>query len=320
VSLCYGRSPSYPAGRYFACWEEVSTYYPPYGRIYTSHTEPNFNSPFTFPYRLDVLDPYGEGYSRNPSIACQYNNIDNQNAKMTEVILFESPGSSFQHNDIIGIYNTDATRSVPSINDFNAFSFTNTTNNNLYPDVSFNPYNSTFMVTYFDSTNQKLPFLAKDLNLTNPNSWNIINTGYNDSPSITFPYPKVNINYDKQDGMNAWIADGGTGQGKAMFDAPYSTYIGTSEIISSEGTKLFGAFPNPCTSSVTIGFGLQQLGKVTISINSITGQLLKSVTDQVYTQGRHNVKADISGLSPGIYLYTFKSGEFIASGKIVVVR
>ena len=89
VSLSYGRSPSFPNGSYFACWEERNDLTSSYGRIYTSHTQPNFNSPFTNPIRIDNLDPNDSNLCRNPSIACQYNNVDNDSSNMTEVILFE---------------------------------------------------------------------------------------------------------------------------------------------------------------------------------------------------------------------------------------
>jgi len=320
VSLCYGRSQSYPEGRYFACWEEVNYSNSEYGNIYISHTDPYFNSPFTFWYQLDNLDPYADGFSRNLSIACQCNNSDNQSASLSMVILIETARSSALQNNIIGCFNLNAARPNPIHNDFKAYPITNPIYNNRYPDVYFNPYTSNFMATYFDSTNQKLAFLTKDLNLTNPNSWNVINPGYNDSPYITFPYPKVSINYGEQDGMNAWIADGGTGQGKAMFDAPYSTYVGASEINSSEGTRLLGAYPNPCTSGVTIGFELQKSENVRISIRSITGQLQRIVTDEVYSVGRHEVRADISSLPGGVYIYKFQAGEFAGTGKIAIVR
>jgi hypothetical protein len=57
VSLAYGRSPSWSTGRYFAIWEEKDDVSMPYGRIYTAHSDPYFNSPFTTPVNLDGLNP-----------------------------------------------------------------------------------------------------------------------------------------------------------------------------------------------------------------------------------------------------------------------
>ena len=316
VSLSYGRSPSYPQGRYFACWEEKDEKTSKFGRIYTSHTEPNYNSPFTTPVRLDNIDPADANLCRNPTIACQVNNVDNDSSNMTEVILFEKYDAANNRNNIIGYKNLQAATS----SHFEKFSFTNAAHNNLQPDICFNTFNSTFMATYFDSTDRKLPFLTKDINMANPNTWTVTSTGYNDSVNITAPHPKVSMKYDQEEGVNVWIAERSNGNGKAMFDAPYSTYTGTSEINSSEGTKLLGAYPNPCSSIVTIGFELQKSESVRILIRSITGQVQEIVTDRVYSRGRHEVKVDVSGLPEGIYIYKFQAGEFEGTGKIVIVK
>ena len=313
VSLCYGRSPSYPTGRYFVCWEGQEYIDSEYGQILTSHTEPDFNSPFAFIVPLDLYAPYA-GYCRNPSIACQYNNIDNNNGDMTEIILFEILTAQAFYN-IKGYLNLNSVRG----NTFTSFNFIDKAYNNRYPDVCFNPYTSTFMATYFDSTNRKLPYLSIDLNLSNPNAWNIISAGYNDNDNLAIPYPKISLNNDKQDGMNAWIAERTNGNGIGMFDASYSTYIGTSEINCSEGTKLFGVYPNPCSSFVILGFELQKSENVRISIRSITGQVQEIVTDQVYSPGRHKVRADVSSLPEGIYIYKLQAGEFAGTGKIAIV-
>jgi len=75
---------------------------------------------------------------------------------MTEVILFEKYDAVNIRNNIIGYKNLHAATS----SHFEKFSFTNAAHNNLQPDISFNSYNSTFMATYFDSTDRKLPFLT----------------------------------------------------------------------------------------------------------------------------------------------------------------
>jgi len=49
VSLKYGRSPSWSSGRCFVTWEEKETDSSSVGHIYTAHSEPDFNSPFTNP-------------------------------------------------------------------------------------------------------------------------------------------------------------------------------------------------------------------------------------------------------------------------------
>ena len=124
----------------------------------------------------------------------------------------------------MGYYNLQAART----SHFKPLNIATSFNNELQPDICFNPYNSKFMVTYFDFTNKKLPFLTNDVNLANPNSWNVVSQGYNDNNNLVAPYPKVDLNIVQQNGMNAWISAGTGGNGIALFDAPYSTYTGVS--------------------------------------------------------------------------------------------
>jgi hypothetical protein len=316
VSLNYGRSPSWSSGRYFAAWEEQTDQYSTLGHIYTAHSDPYFNSPFTNPVCLDSLDPSAINKVRHPSIACQFSNTDNNSGNLTEMFIFEKFLSISNTYDLEGFYNVQATNS----NNFNDFSVSSLSYNKLQPDVNFNPYNSTFMLTYFDSTEKKLPFLTNDVNLANPNSWNIISQAYNDNSNLITPYPKVKLNIGQQDGMNAWISEGVGGNGIAMFDAPYSNYTGISGNSTSALARLYGAYPNPCSNNIKIAFELKKTGKVTIHVFSIFGQLLGTVTDQAYSEGKHVVQYDVSDFPAGTYFYNFRAGDFTASGKFAVIR
>jgi hypothetical protein len=266
--------------------------------------------------RLDNLDPNDSTFCHNPSIACQYGNLDNDSSNITEVILFEKYDTVNHQNNGVGYYNLQAATS----SNFEKFSFTNPLHNNAQPDICFNTYTSDFLVTYYDYTDQELPFLTNNVNLANPNTWNVISQGYNDNSDLGNPSPIIRLNIAQQEGMNVWSAKGTYGHGVAMFDAPYSTYTGTSKINGDDGTKLLGAYPNPCNSDVTIGFELQKTEKVTILLNSIAGQPLGILTDQIYSPGQHQRKTDVSRFPQGIYIYTFQAGEFVTSGKVTVIR
>jgi Secretion system C-terminal sorting domain len=316
VALNYGRSSSYSDGQYFAAWELKSVNNSDFDHIYTAHSEPSITGPFTSPVCLDSLDASLINKVRNPIIACQYNNVDNDSANLTEVVLFEKYHSSGGDYDVTGYYNLQAA----TTSHFSPLNIATSFNNELQPDICFNTYNSKFMVTYFDSTNKKLPFLTNDVNLANPNSWNVVSQGYNDNNNLVAPYPKVDLNIVQQDGMNAWISAGTGGNGIALFDAPYSTYTGVSENNIGTSAKLIGSYPNPCSNKIKISFELKNAGKVTINLMGIMGQPLGTVTDQIYSAGKNAVQYDVSGLPSGSYFYTVRSGEFSAAGKFTVVR
>lgn len=316
VSLAFGRSQSWNGGRYFAAWEEKDDYGSVPGRIYTAHTEPNFNSPFSAPVNLDGIDPANANLCRNPVIACQYNNADNDSSNLTEIVLFDKFDESTQRDEVKGYYNLQAT----SHTHYKSLNIPDILHHGLQPDICFNPFDSTFMITYFDSTEKKLPFIVNNYNLRNPSQWNVISSGFNDSTNLTSPYPKVNLDFEQHKGINVWSSDQITGDGIAMFDAQYSTYTNIYETNNTDNTRLLGVYPNPCNNSISITFEIIKTEKVTINILNIYGEIIGTVTDQTYPVGRQKVNYDVTNFPPGCYLYTFKSSDNFISGKFSVIK
>jgi Secretion system C-terminal sorting domain len=316
VALAYGRSSTFPNGNYYAAWEEHADFGSIPGHIYTAHTFPYYNSGFTNPINLDSLYAGNINKCRNPSIACQYNNTDNDSANLTEVVLFDKYDPSNQTYDITGCYNLQAANHV----NFKKLNISNSAHNNSQPSINFNPFDSTFMVTFYDATTQKLPFLLNNFNLNNPDNWQVVTTGYNDDNNLAAPYPKVALDLGQRQGANVWSREGTGGNGIAMFDAPYSTYTGISGNNTGALARLIGAYPNPCSNNIKIAFELKKSGKVTINVLSILGQPLGTVTDQYYPEGRHVVRYDVSDFPAGTYFYNFRIGDFTTLGKFTVIR
>jgi hypothetical protein len=317
VALAYGRSLSWNSGRYFAVWEEKNSWTSNTGHIYTAHTEPEFNSSFTVPVRLDSIDPSAYNNAKNPAIACQYNNIDNDSSNLTEIILFDKYLSANNKYDIVGLLNKKAA----STNNFTKFILNSSLDNKKQTSINFNPFDSTFMVTYYDSTTQKLPFLRKNFNMLNPDSWQIDTPGYNDDSNLSTPYPKVVLNLYQHQGANVWTGERTGGNGVAMFDAPYNTWTGVLETRSTDGSKLISVYPNPCSNEINIAFDLEKTEKVTIKILSILGQHIRTITNQFYLKGKHVVQHDVSKFLPGTYLYKLNSGDgMTTTGKFLIIR
>ena len=314
VALAYGVSPSWSSGKYFAAWEEQENATSNLGHIYTAHTEPNFNSPFARAVCLDSLDPSAINKGRNPVVACQFNNADNDSSNLTEVVMFEKYLPASNSFDLKGFYNLQATTS----NYFSELSVSSSSNNKIQPDINFNPYNSTFMLTYFDSTEKKLLFLANDVNLTSPNSWNVISQAYNDNSNLIAPYPKVKLNIGQQDGMNSWIAEETGENGIAMFDAPYSTYTGSSEKNMERDNLMLKIFPNPASEFAILEFELPRNENVKVDILSSMGQSLANITYLSCTSGKHQVKIGLTNYSSGMYIIKVSVGESFYSRKLFI--
>lgn len=117
VDLAYGRSASFPEGRYFATWEEKESLNNTSGHIYSAHSEPYFNSMFTTPVLLDNFDPSLNNRASNPVISCQSNQENNDSASFTEVVLFEKYRPGTNDYNIAGVFNKVAT----GTNNFHTF-------------------------------------------------------------------------------------------------------------------------------------------------------------------------------------------------------
>jgi len=315
VALSYGRSPSYPEGRYFATWEEQTAEGAEYGHIYTAHTETDINSSFTEPVMLDSLDPSLYNKVRNPSIACQSNDVDNSHQNITEIVLFEKNEGVANQNKVVGFYNTEAA----SADNFHKVNIDTMPGNKLQPDICFNPYDTGFMVTYYDSTANKLPFITNNFNLTEPDSWNIISAGYNDTPDLSHPQPGIALDLMKQSGMTSWIAERPGGNGEAFMDAPFIYYAGVQDeqTSTSPGCR---AFPNPASTEITFEFELPAPGTITLSIHSTLGQPAGASVHKGCSAGKQQLRYDVSQLPAGLYFYTLRTNTGVTSGKVVVSR
>ena len=313
VALAYGRSPSNSSGRYFAAWEEKNNANSTSGHIYTAHSEPNFNSPFTTPVLIDTLDVTASNLASNPVVACQNNATDNDSSNLTEVVLFDKYISANHNFNIGGFYNKKATNS----NNFRKLTIDASSNNKIQPSICFNAFDSTFIVTYFDSTSQKLPYYIHNFNMNNPDSWNEISSGYNDYNNLVAPYPQVVMDFDKRAGANAWTGIRGNGNGVATFDSPFTYYLGNSEQNDKNQVSV-NVYPNPASNFAILEYYLPKEEKTTISLVNSMGQTLANISDPSIAPGKHSVKVDLTNYPAGMYLFMVNAGDSIFSGKIVI--
>jgi len=90
-----------------------------------------------------------------------------------------------------------------------------------------------------------------------------------------------------------------------------------------------GAHPNPFNPTTTLGFDVP--GKtggaqmVTLAVYDVSGRLLRQLIDGPIATGSHAVDWDgrtVAGaqVSSGVYFARITIGNFVATGKLVVVR
>ena len=90
-------------------------------------------------------------------------------------------------------------------------------------------------------------------------------------------------------------------------------------------TNLKQNFPNPFNPITNIAFDKQSEGWVTIDVFNIRGQKVKTLTNQIYAKGNHNViwnGTDEVGrnVSSGVYFYRLTTDEITATRKMLLLK
>jgi hypothetical protein len=315
LSLAYGRCHNYFNGRYHAAWEQRGTSSDDLCKIYTAHTNPHIYDPFTAPYRLDDLLTSTAGFARNPSICCQFNDLDNGMSNYTEVVLFDRAyNGTVTDFDVVGVYNKEAA------NTDNWFIFgmnSSYLTSDVQPDINYDPVYNNFLATYCDLTNQKLRYLVKEREMSDPYNWIVISDQYNSATNLLSPYPKVEINFVYQQVAHVWNAEGPGSVGVSMFDAEYSS-VGINPSPGRDQSP--AVFPNPASTRVTFRCTLTEPGTLDISISDLQGAEVMNAVHMTCGAGEQVISADVSALTPGVYLYRSTTGGQTSTGRIVIIR
>jgi photosystem II stability/assembly factor-like uncharacterized protein len=79
-------------------------------------------------------------------------------------------------------------------------------------------------------------------------------------------------------------------------------------------------YPNPFNLSTTINYSLPMRSNVIIKVYDILGREIKTLVDGDQDVGDHKVVFNSSALPSGIYIYKLKTGNFVLSKKILLVK
>ena len=79
-------------------------------------------------------------------------------------------------------------------------------------------------------------------------------------------------------------------------------------------------YPNPAHSSTKIMFSLEAGADVTLSLYDLAGRRVGTLFRGFAHAGMHEVRADVSSLPPGVYVYRLDAGGDGAARKMVITR
>ncbi|MGI0014695.1 MAG: T9SS type A sorting domain-containing protein, partial [Nitrososphaera sp.] len=101
---------------------------------------------------------------------------------------------------------------------------------------------------------------------------------------------------------------------------PVKTSVTESANVTPLTFELRQNYPNPFNPSTTIKFSLPSSSRVTLKVFDLLGKEIATLVDQDLTPGRHETLWDASGIESGVYFYQLRTGEFVETKRLVLVK
>lgn len=79
-------------------------------------------------------------------------------------------------------------------------------------------------------------------------------------------------------------------------------------------------YPNPFNPTTQISFQLPQSGDVNLEVFDVLGRKVATLLNEQLKAGAHTVNFDASRLASGIYIYRLKSGSFVSTRRMMLIK
>jgi hypothetical protein len=120
-------------------------------------------------------------------------------------------------------------------------------------------------------------------------------------------------------GVDLGFPYNGTAPDLGAFESDYTTYVQENTRVAIS-YQLLQNYPNPFNPSTTIEFSLKEDGFTTLKVFDITGREVETLVNQRMKAGAHHINYFNPNLATGIYFYRIKSGDFVASRKMIIIK
>jgi hypothetical protein len=85
-------------------------------------------------------------------------------------------------------------------------------------------------------------------------------------------------------------------------------------------TELLQNYPNPFNPSTVIAYMLAQRSDVNLTVFNALGQEVTRLVHEAQDAGKHEIQFTADGLASGVYFYRLRTGESVATRKLVLIR
>ena len=90
--------------------------------------------------------------------------------------------------------------------------------------------------------------------------------------------------------------------------------------IQPEEFKLIQNYPNPFNPATTIKYQISKLSFITLKVYDVLGNEVATLVNEEKPAGKYEVEFNGSELTSGIYFYQMKTGSFIETKKMVLIK
>ena len=106
------------------------------------------------------------------------------------------------------------------------------------------------------------------------------------------------------------------------------TLVGDPDIVNSVGLnesypvspKLYNNYPNPFNPETLISYYLPKTSKVSLVVYDSLGREVKTLVNEVKSEGNHSIKFNSSDLSSGLYVARLSSDNYTDSIKMIYLK
>ncbi|MEJ5263593.1 MAG: T9SS type A sorting domain-containing protein [Ignavibacterium sp.] len=121
-------------------------------------------------------------------------------------------------------------------------------------------------------------------------------------------------------GFNGGVIYAGLGPTGLYFNSSNLVTDVEDNFISLENYALYQNYPNPFNPTTKIVWQSPVSGWQTLKVYDILGNEVATLVNEYKNAGRNEVEFDASKLSSGLYIYTLRSGSFISSKKMMLIK
>mgnify|MGYP005839962233 FL=1 len=121
-------------------------------------------------------------------------------------------------------------------------------------------------------------------------------------------------------GFSGGVVYAGYGPNNLYFNSSNLVTDVEDNFVSLDNYALYQNYPNPFNPTTKIVWQSPVSGWQTLKVYDVLGNEIATLVNEYKNAGRHEVEFDASKLSSGLYIYTLRSGSFISSKKMMLIK